>query len=83
MATPLVDKLFVLLDDDNIDWDAAHALGKLATGDDVLTKRNGAVLKVRISPQTTLLTKILSQRFYMHKSISILCSRRSWSQREM
>ncbi|KAL4078711.1 RNAPII transcription regulator C-terminal-domain-containing protein [Scleroderma yunnanense] len=45
-ATPLVDKLFILLDDDDIDWDAAHALGKLATGDDVLTKRNDAVLKI-------------------------------------
>lgn len=46
-ATAFIDKLFTLLDDDAIDLDAARAFGALATSDDVLTKQNGTVLKVR------------------------------------
>ncbi|KAG2150264.1 Dos2-interacting transcription regulator of RNA-Pol-II-domain-containing protein [Suillus bovinus] len=40
------DHLFELLDDNMVGWDAARAIGLLASEDAVLTKRNNAVLKV-------------------------------------
>jgi hypothetical protein len=45
-AHAFIDHLFELLDDSTVDWDAARALGLLASEDLVLTKRNTAVLKV-------------------------------------
>ncbi|KAF9245349.1 ARM repeat-containing protein [Melanogaster broomeanus] len=45
-ASSFVDCLFVLLDDEAVDRSAARALGVLAADDEVLTKRNGAVLKI-------------------------------------
>ncbi|OJA09726.1 hypothetical protein AZE42_08802 [Rhizopogon vesiculosus] len=45
-AHAFIDHLFELLDDNTVDWDAARALGLLASEDPVLTKRNAAVLKV-------------------------------------
>lgn len=46
-AMVLTDKLFILIDDgDDVGWEAAHALGMLATRDEVLTKRNHAILKI-------------------------------------
>ncbi|KIJ20729.1 hypothetical protein PAXINDRAFT_160240 [Paxillus involutus ATCC 200175] len=46
LASSFVDCLFILLDDGVVDWSAARALGALAEDDHVLTKRNGAVLKI-------------------------------------
>ncbi|KAF8836738.1 ARM repeat-containing protein [Paxillus ammoniavirescens] len=46
LASSFVDRLFILLDDGAVDWSAARALGALAEDDHVLTKRNGAVLKI-------------------------------------
>ncbi|KAJ8590123.1 ARM repeat-containing protein [Rhizopogon salebrosus TDB-379] len=45
-AHAFIDHLFELLDDSTVDWDAARALGLLASEDPVLTKRNTAVLKI-------------------------------------
>ncbi|KAG6865136.1 hypothetical protein C0991_004873 [Blastosporella zonata] len=40
------DKLFELFGDDAISWDAAKTLGDIASGDQVLTKRNHAIIKI-------------------------------------
>ncbi|KAG1887770.1 Dos2-interacting transcription regulator of RNA-Pol-II-domain-containing protein [Suillus subluteus] len=45
-ANAFIDHLFELLDDSTVDWDAARAIGLLASEDAVLTKRNNAVLKI-------------------------------------
>lgn len=45
-ANAFIDHLFELLDDSTVDWDAARAIGLLASEDVVLTKRNNAVLKI-------------------------------------
>ncbi|KAJ8481644.1 hypothetical protein ONZ51_g5860 [Trametes cubensis] len=41
-----VDRLFELFDDDNVNWDAARAIGRIPGSDKVLTKRNHAVIKI-------------------------------------
>ncbi|KAF9221464.1 ARM repeat-containing protein [Gyrodon lividus] len=46
LASSFVDCLFMLLDDGAVDWSVARALGALAMDDQVLTKRNGAVLRI-------------------------------------
>ncbi|KAI6113119.1 ARM repeat-containing protein [Pisolithus sp. B1] len=46
-AMAFIDKLFILIDDgDEVGREAAHALGTLAIKDEVLAKRNHAILKV-------------------------------------
>ncbi|KAG1780953.1 Dos2-interacting transcription regulator of RNA-Pol-II-domain-containing protein [Suillus placidus] len=45
-ANAFIDHLFELLDDNTVDWDAARAIGLLASEDAILTKRNDAVLKI-------------------------------------
>jgi DNA repair/transcription protein MET18/MMS19 len=45
-AHAFIDHFFELLHDSTVDWDAARALGLLASEDAVLTKRNNAVIKV-------------------------------------
>ncbi|KAG5652051.1 hypothetical protein H0H81_006471 [Sphagnurus paluster] len=40
------DKLFEVFGDDAISWDAAKALGNVASADQILTKRNRAVVKI-------------------------------------
>lgn len=46
-ATAFTDKLFILIDEgDEVGREAAHALGTLAIKDEVLAKRNHAILKV-------------------------------------
>lgn len=46
-AGVLVDKLFDLFDDADIGWDAAKAIGRIASGGEyVLTKQNHAVIRV-------------------------------------
>ncbi|KAG5340290.1 hypothetical protein C0989_002306 [Termitomyces sp. Mn162] len=40
------DKVFELFTDDEISWDAAKTLGDLASSDQILTKRNHAVMKI-------------------------------------
>lgn len=41
-----IDHLFELLDDSAVNWDAARAIGLLASEDAVLTKCNNAVIKI-------------------------------------
>lgn len=49
-TTRLVERLFDLFEDPEIGWDAARAVGQVASGgDDVLTKRNHAVIRVCFS----------------------------------
>ncbi|KAN0138202.1 ARM repeat-containing protein [Lactarius tabidus] len=43
-ALSFVDRLFELFDE--IDWDAARAIGQVGTVDNVLTKRNHAIIKI-------------------------------------
>ncbi|KAG2141268.1 ARM repeat-containing protein [Suillus clintonianus] len=45
-ANAFIDHLFELLDDSTVNWDAARAIGLLASEDTVLTKRNNAVLRI-------------------------------------
>jgi DNA repair/transcription protein MET18/MMS19 len=45
-ATIQVEMLFTLFDDQDLAWDVARAVGQIATVEDVLTKRNHAVLRV-------------------------------------
>ena len=48
-ALPFVNRLFELFDDTEVGWDAARAIGQVGTVDEVLTKRNHAVIKVVFS----------------------------------
>ncbi|TFK51878.1 ARM repeat-containing protein [Heliocybe sulcata] len=41
-----VDRLFEVFDDTDINWDAAKAVGDIVAPDDVLTKKNHAVVKI-------------------------------------
>lgn len=41
-----IDKLFGLLDDAEVSWDAARAIGSVVATDKILTKRNHAVIKI-------------------------------------
>ena len=45
-----VDRLFELFDDEHVSWDAARAVGKIPATDKVLTKKNHAILRVRVAP---------------------------------
>jgi DNA repair/transcription protein MET18/MMS19 len=45
-ALSFVDRLFELFGDVDVGWDAARAIGQIGTADDVLTKRNHAIVKV-------------------------------------
>ena len=45
-----VDRLFELFDDEHVSWDAARAVGKISATDKVLTKKNHAILRVRVAP---------------------------------
>lgn len=43
-----IDRLFELFEDESVSWDAARAVGRIPGTDKVLTKRNHAVIKVRM-----------------------------------
>ncbi|KAL1662729.1 RNAPII transcription regulator C-terminal-domain-containing protein [Schizophyllum commune] len=45
-AGPLIDRLLTLFNDENIGWDAARAIGQIGRTDNVLTKRNHAVVRI-------------------------------------
>ncbi|KAF8268710.1 ARM repeat-containing protein [Lactarius quietus] len=45
-ALSFVNKLFELFGDSAVGWDAARAIGKVGTVDNVLTKRNHAIIKI-------------------------------------
>ena len=45
-ALSFVDRLFELFGDADVGWDAARAIGQVGTVDNVLTKRNHAIIKV-------------------------------------
>ncbi|KAI0056039.1 ARM repeat-containing protein [Artomyces pyxidatus] len=45
-ASTFVDRLFELFDESQVSWDAARAIGRLGATDDILTKKNHAVLKI-------------------------------------
>ncbi|KAF5383772.1 hypothetical protein D9615_003569 [Tricholomella constricta] len=44
--TRFTDRLFEVFDDDEISWDAAKALGQIASADQILIKRHHAVIKI-------------------------------------
>ena len=48
LAQSFVDRLFTLFGDAEVGWDAARAIGLLASQDKVLTKKNNATVKVRL-----------------------------------
>jgi hypothetical protein len=54
-ALSFVDRLFELFDE--IDWDAARAIGQVGTVDNVLTKRNHAIIKVVLSKCAQILAE--------------------------
>jgi DNA repair/transcription protein MET18/MMS19 len=43
---PFSERLYTLFDDSEVAWDAAKALGEIASQDSVLTKANHADIKV-------------------------------------
>ncbi|KAF8074920.1 Dos2-interacting transcription regulator of RNA-Pol-II-domain-containing protein [Lyophyllum atratum] len=45
-STRFTDRLFEVFGDDEIGWDAAKALGQIASSDQILTKRHHAVIKI-------------------------------------
>jgi hypothetical protein len=45
-STRFTDQLFEVFNDDEISWDAAKALGEIASPDPILIKRHHAVIKV-------------------------------------
>ncbi|KAL1745859.1 Dos2-interacting transcription regulator of RNA-Pol-II-domain-containing protein [Schizophyllum fasciatum] len=45
-ADQLTDELFTLFDDPAVSWDAARAIGQIGRTDNVLTKRNHAVVRI-------------------------------------
>lgn len=47
-ATKFVDRLFEMLGDPDIGWDAARAIGGVVGADKILTKQNNAIIKVSI-----------------------------------
>jgi hypothetical protein len=47
-ALPAIDRLFEVFGDATIGTDAAKAFGDIAAADGVLTKRNAAVVRVRL-----------------------------------
>jgi len=58
--TRFTDRLFGVFGDDAIGWDAAKALGHIASSDQILTKRHHAIIKVTVflsnlEPQLDLL----------------------------
>jgi DNA repair/transcription protein MET18/MMS19 len=48
----LIDRMFEVFDDEDIDWIAAKALGDICRSDIVFTKSNYAVIKVRMHQLT-------------------------------
>jgi len=72
-AHTFIDHFCELLDDSTVDWDAARALGLLANEDAVLTKRNGAVLKVCRGTllHGVYLDRDCISRFYTCRNISM------------
>ena len=53
LSASFVDKFFELFDDAEVSWDAARALGAIVSSDKILTKRNHAIIKVRIPVYTS------------------------------
>ena len=49
-AQSFTDRLVELFDDSDIGWDAARAIGQVVSADKTLTKKNHAVIKVRLCP---------------------------------
>ncbi|KAI0047844.1 ARM repeat-containing protein [Auriscalpium vulgare] len=45
-ALPTIDRLFELFDDDDVNWDAARAVGLIGATDKILTKKNHVVIKI-------------------------------------
>ena len=52
LSTQLVNCLFEVFDNEDIDWFAAKALGDICRSDMIFTKSNYAVIKVRLRQQT-------------------------------
>jgi hypothetical protein len=70
-ATLFVDRLFELLEDQNVGWDAARAIGDISGPDNVLTKRNNANIRACIFCETHWPEKSdLFCRSFTHKNIS-------------
>jgi DNA repair/transcription protein MET18/MMS19 len=45
-AMRFVDHLFEVLGDEQIGWNAARGIGEIGSTDDILTKRNYAIIRV-------------------------------------
>ncbi|KAI0773303.1 ARM repeat-containing protein [Trametes elegans] len=60
-ATSNVDRLFELFDDENVNWDAARAIGRIPGPDRILTKKNHAIIKILYAQKycNTVLPRII------------------------
>jgi DNA repair/transcription protein MET18/MMS19 len=47
-----VDRLFEVLHDQHIGWDAARGIGEIGGTDKILTKQNHAIVRVNILRET-------------------------------
>ncbi|OSX64436.1 hypothetical protein POSPLADRAFT_1065586 [Postia placenta MAD-698-R-SB12] len=54
-----IDKLLGLLDDAEVSWDAARAIGSVVATDKILTKRNHAVIKAGCSLRLALVASLI------------------------
>ena len=71
-ALPFIESLLTLLDDEAVSWHVARALGALFTDDGILTKRNGAVLKVgRATLRNAVGSLTLTISFSMFRNTSL------------
>jgi DNA repair/transcription protein MET18/MMS19 len=53
-----VDRLFEVLDDEQIGWDAARGIGEIGSTDKILTKRNHAIIRVYNSVRSPLAIRV-------------------------
>jgi len=53
-----VDRLFEVLGDEQIGWDAARGIGEIGSTDKILTKRNHAIIRVYNSVRSPLAIRV-------------------------
>lgn len=72
-----IDKLFGLLDDAEVSWDAARAIGSVVATDKILTKRNHAVIKAGCSLRPALVASLtgVAQILYAQRYCSSVLPR--------
>jgi DNA repair/transcription protein MET18/MMS19 len=74
-AMRFVDRLFEVLGDEQIGWNAARGIGEIGSTDKVLTKRNYAIIRVHSSVRCPPSESDTFHRSSTHRSFSTVCCR--------